>query len=1199
MAEPLVFDGSPLDEYLQDSLDTSAASSSQLATPDTLTQTSSLQSSDSASLRSLRRPSIVSNSKSSHRSSHPIGSPEVANATDEDFPDDDRSSAYQPSRSHMSETSIAAQQKSSQDASFAERFKLVICSSFLLTSSLSISFYDGQSSNIAATPNTALPAEASTASHQHGTDTSSVACTSAQPCGQTVARHSLVAGSSQPRLDPHGRDINNVASLAAFMLAPFSKTWSIWLQTSLIIICLSWSSIYLLGLSSYDFQPSFELSHRARIKAANTSKPLLSSSQKEPLYESAVQDVTHLVRALQNFDVAVNKAINAVQEVELVSRGFKLTQPLPPISRIEAASGSNRADNLLHTPPRHNALLSDTDRAAATELPSNHKDSARASSLSLGGSRRHKPSRSASVATPVGSRREAKFSLVGDAPPRRLLELRKTVDEILTQASYKCESTSASLDGLIDAEEFTLLKDMYTLDSPAPIAKSVRGGRLDHWTGDDDLHAPSIASPPLDVFKPLTWTSSIPRTFAGNVRQAETPSRTVASPRAGHKRLSLVSDNGSVLHTSTDRANGASSSLSGRSSTFAEHGNASYRSPRLQYISDKSGMTGGPNESAALKRLSYRSVSSAASSSYRHQMRSPSMHSAQTFTATSVMSSPPLPPFRATESNSLLGSHVDRPQSADSTNGRDEMVDRLSLLSMKNHFEAMHQTRRQLLCRLLALQLSLTGRLVLSSGQHIKADVYWQDVCSLIAKIARDYEKFTTTLIETVGREMCSVIPMTSAAAMGTSDDRDLGTVLAVADSSRLDGHPILKDRLNAMMLALRSIQAKIRVCAEDIRIPPPPMLHGSEEPAKHDVQAPDDRSKNIERVLSTMHDDLLALSAEWEGSLQIVQGLHGSSSVAGSLPAESTDALTALQQPMALLESNTAADPGLSDANSVVLNDSMSVIDDDTAADAVENDENDLASLLLGSTSPHALPPPGLEQVFESIAGMAGISAIARKLTREERITQAQQKRQQSANATPGAAERLQTLGMMSELTDVIQSRKAARDQLTDPVSTGSTKVDLGGHERDKTDKSHVLALGSPLDLGIAGREGVFGSLYSSSSQNGARRSVSSLDMARARSRQSLDGGGDDSFSDGFSDDRSRSSGDFSFEATTLESVPEGGPAAELLSDSPSVKSTPRAAQTPQNRRQSESPFDLSAQIAAYARRKAAASTSSSVNDI
>ncbi|KAL5114729.1 hypothetical protein ACEQ8H_007398 [Pleosporales sp. CAS-2024a] len=64
------------------------------------------------------------------------------------------------------------------------------------------------------------------------------------------------------------------------------------------------------------------------------------------LRQEAVEGASALVTNLQAFDASTSSALAFVQEVELVSRGYRLSSPLPPISRIEERGQSRRCHRL-------------------------------------------------------------------------------------------------------------------------------------------------------------------------------------------------------------------------------------------------------------------------------------------------------------------------------------------------------------------------------------------------------------------------------------------------------------------------------------------------------------------------------------------------------------------------------------------------------------------------------------------------------------------------------------------------------------------------------------------------------------------------------------------------------------------------------------------------------------------------------------
>ncbi|KAF2831788.1 hypothetical protein CC86DRAFT_463583 [Ophiobolus disseminans] len=64
------------------------------------------------------------------------------------------------------------------------------------------------------------------------------------------------------------------------------------------------------------------------------------------LRQEAVDGASALVANLQAFEASTSSALALIQEVELVSRGYRLSSPLPPISRIEEKGQSRRCQRL-------------------------------------------------------------------------------------------------------------------------------------------------------------------------------------------------------------------------------------------------------------------------------------------------------------------------------------------------------------------------------------------------------------------------------------------------------------------------------------------------------------------------------------------------------------------------------------------------------------------------------------------------------------------------------------------------------------------------------------------------------------------------------------------------------------------------------------------------------------------------------------
>lgn len=64
------------------------------------------------------------------------------------------------------------------------------------------------------------------------------------------------------------------------------------------------------------------------------------------LRNQALAEVTAFVSKAQDFDSALSAALSLIQEVELVSRGYRISAPLPPISRMEDKTQTRRCSRL-------------------------------------------------------------------------------------------------------------------------------------------------------------------------------------------------------------------------------------------------------------------------------------------------------------------------------------------------------------------------------------------------------------------------------------------------------------------------------------------------------------------------------------------------------------------------------------------------------------------------------------------------------------------------------------------------------------------------------------------------------------------------------------------------------------------------------------------------------------------------------------
>ena len=79
--------------------------------------------------------------------------------------------------------------------------------------------------------------------------------------------------------------------------------------------------------------------------ALNVPNPVWVVDERIYLQVNILQQIQEFVKAAQTMDYSINDALAAIQEVELVSRGYRLSSPLAPISRLEAADGLQSLKN--------------------------------------------------------------------------------------------------------------------------------------------------------------------------------------------------------------------------------------------------------------------------------------------------------------------------------------------------------------------------------------------------------------------------------------------------------------------------------------------------------------------------------------------------------------------------------------------------------------------------------------------------------------------------------------------------------------------------------------------------------------------------------------------------------------------------------------------------------------------------------------
>ncbi|WFD35056.1 hypothetical protein MCUN1_001904 [Malassezia cuniculi] len=206
---------------------------------------------------------------------------------------------------------------------FTERFKYVIATSFLLTSSLSVSDYD-------------TPQE----EQEHVSVSSSVPEQYTRVEGDISGQVSLL-----PLLD-----VGVLGALALCIRIPIR--YVLFLVAALFIGLCSQEVSNHLGVTariSYTLRHAPN-EHAHRFLANAVPNPAWVADERARLQVAALAGVRKLVHEAHALDRKISEGINAIQEVELVSRGYSLSRPLAPISRIEASTPGRQPDEMTNAP---------------------------------------------------------------------------------------------------------------------------------------------------------------------------------------------------------------------------------------------------------------------------------------------------------------------------------------------------------------------------------------------------------------------------------------------------------------------------------------------------------------------------------------------------------------------------------------------------------------------------------------------------------------------------------------------------------------------------------------------------------------------------------------------------------------------------------------------------------------------------------
>ncbi|EGG12205.1 uncharacterized protein MELLADRAFT_76576 [Melampsora larici-populina 98AG31] len=840
-------------------------------------------------------------------------------------------------------------------ARLSERLKYLICSSFLLNPQLSPAFYDSVS-----TP-------------PMGSDPDPISTPSSTPPIPTGKTHT-----------------NPYIPIAIFslLILNFLPKW----LTLLIIIVLG-STFFLL----YPLLPSHQSTSELN------SDPLHFQSKLVP---TAAQLVTNS----QAMDVRISRAMGAVREVECVALGLAISDPMPPVSRLESASFA----------------LGTADNELSTESPS------------LGG-----------LASSPTNIIQPKLHAIG---------LRKVVKSVLDQARHLYEHAAVEIETVLTSfssnpdvrPPLDALMEMYgcsregsatTSNQPFESARtrtlSQRSNRRESLLFNSS--SPRESSDSQHSLNRYSWQPSLLSSGRSPPRIA-TDSDSLASPnpvgsfedfkasmlRRSHPRARLAASIGSPSEGLYANALGLgtipTSPHNWSSDPFSPSHHACSGIPEIEPVNrlresvhhesfTSSSPTPSPRVDRIDKRISLGWGSSPAglrpSPSLRGRTRPTSM-----MAQSSIRRASSYGPIIPTQSPARE-EHTPRiPDDFVTHNRVPEIREPLSLIELQASFDRMHISRKRILCGLLALDFScpIAGAAVWSQTVEII-----QSLVEAIERLGNEVSdgmslEFGPGSFETkaVPKAVREVTASTNATQEERRDSRRRSFMdfAPPAPPGEADQRRVVEvlEQLKAVDCVLRTLSAKVSVCVEEL---------GSQ------THVEEGRATAM-GVHESMRADLERLGREWDESRckmrRIVEGekilgQHRLSSGNRARP-ESFDSISES------VSGTGGGESGSGRTSSVFSSEALTPVEED-GPEIVEDED----------TRTKNFRRYGLEEVFEAVvtnrtrSGSMTTGQI--KLTREERIRLARQKRESMPVSSKIEAN---TGGVVTELKDVLSVLKARR---------------------------------------------------------------------------------------------------------------------------------------------------------------------------
>lgn len=153
-----------------------------------------------------------------------------------------------------------------------------------------------------------------------------------------IVASQLLSDEAPPRpieQEPREQDKSLLQGAVATAVLSFSAAWAVhWLRSrrSTIIGSLSWVELCTYCVAAICLGAGLLLYSRRQYS--------------KYVQKAAATSLTRLVNDSHTFDTTAGKTLRFIQEIELVARGYELSTPLPPVSRLEDKKAIRRCQNL-------------------------------------------------------------------------------------------------------------------------------------------------------------------------------------------------------------------------------------------------------------------------------------------------------------------------------------------------------------------------------------------------------------------------------------------------------------------------------------------------------------------------------------------------------------------------------------------------------------------------------------------------------------------------------------------------------------------------------------------------------------------------------------------------------------------------------------------------------------------------------------